>query len=298
VRAAASSIANGRPSSRRHSSTTTPPLAWVRAKPGRTARARSTNNATAGEASSACTGTPVGSAGSDSAATGYSCSAPNPSTLRLVAKIATPGQRANSSPRAPATPVTCSRLSNTGSQRSSPSCSARASSGARVPARSAPTARAIPATTCSGRVTAARATNTMPAAKRSPRPSATATARRVLPTPPGPLKVTSRARSSSPPTSAISSWRPTNEVSCTGRVFRLASRVRGGGKSASSPSTTSSCRRSGAAMSLSRCAPRSRTETPSGRARATSPRVASETRTCPPWPAAAIRAARFTSSPT
>ena len=44
--------------------------------------------------------------------------------------------------------------------------------------------------------------------------------------------------------------------------------------------------------------PGPRKDTPSGRACATSPRVASETRTLPPWPAAAIRAARFTSRPT
>jgi hypothetical protein len=38
---------------------------------------------------------------------------------------------------------------------------------------------------------------------------------------------------------AISSSRPTSEVSCTGRFLGLAPRVRGGGKSAGSPSITS-----------------------------------------------------------
>ena len=55
VRAAASSMASGRPSRRRQISATAAALPSVRAKPGRTARARSTNSATAGEDSSSAT---------------------------------------------------------------------------------------------------------------------------------------------------------------------------------------------------------------------------------------------------
>ena len=90
VRAAASSIASGRPSSRRQISATAAALPSVRAKPGRTARARSTNSATAGDAASSASGTPAGSAGSGSGGTGYSRSARSPSTVRLVARITTP----------------------------------------------------------------------------------------------------------------------------------------------------------------------------------------------------------------
>ena len=53
-----------------------------------------------------------------------------------------------------------------------------------------------------------------------------------------------------------------------------------------------------ASRSLSRCSPRSRSVTPGGRLPSVSARVVPETRTWPPWPAAAIRAARWTSSPT
>ena len=63
VRAAASSIASGRPSSRRQISATAAALLSVRAKPGRAARARSTNSATAGDAASSAIGTPVGVGG-------------------------------------------------------------------------------------------------------------------------------------------------------------------------------------------------------------------------------------------
>jgi hypothetical protein len=85
-----------------------------------------------------------------------SCSAPSPITVRLVARMVTPGQRASSSCRSPATCSTCSRLSSTSSQWPSPSCSASASSSELVPPSSAPTARAMPARTSSGRVTPAR----------------------------------------------------------------------------------------------------------------------------------------------
>jgi hypothetical protein len=49
--------------------------------------------ATAGAAASSSNGTLAGSAGSASGDTGYS-SARSPSTVRLVARIVTPGQRA------------------------------------------------------------------------------------------------------------------------------------------------------------------------------------------------------------
>src|SRR5205085_4190761 len=101
--AAASSIASGRPSSRRQISVTAAALPSVSAKPGRTARARSTNSATAGEAATSAAEAVPGSAGNASGGTGYSRSARNPSTVRLVASIATPGQRTSSSPRSGAT---------------------------------------------------------------------------------------------------------------------------------------------------------------------------------------------------
>ena len=239
MRAAASSIASGTPSRRRQISATAAALPSVRAKPGRTARARATNSATAGDAISSSSGTlagPTGTlAGSGSGGTGYSRSACSPSTVRLVATITTPGQRASSAPRSRAAPITCSRLSRMSSQASSLSRSARASSGEHVPASSAPTARATPANTSPGWVTAASGTNAVPDPKRSASRSPTATASRVLPTPPGPVNVTNRTpgRASRPASSPMACSRPTSEVvpAGSGRGPRSA-RVWIGGKSA------------------------------------------------------------------
>ena len=66
MRAAASSIASGRPSRRRQISATAAALPSVRAKSYRTARARSTKSATAGVAASSSIGSSAGSSGSDS----------------------------------------------------------------------------------------------------------------------------------------------------------------------------------------------------------------------------------------
>ena len=89
---------------------------------GRTARARSTNSATAGEAASFVTGATAGPAGTSagSGSAGYSRSARSPSTVRLVASIATAGQRDSGSPRSAAALTRCSRLSRISSQTPSP----------------------------------------------------------------------------------------------------------------------------------------------------------------------------------
>ncbi len=81
-----------------------------------------------------------------------------------------------------------------------------------------PTARAIEATTSSGSPTEASGTN---ATVSNPASSSDATsmAGRVLPAPPGPVSVTSRAvgRTSSPRNAAASRSRPTIAVNGTGR---------------------------------------------------------------------------------
>ena len=127
---------------------------------------------------------------------------------------------------------------------------------------------------------------------------ASSMAKRVLPMPPGPVTVNRRAVVSSRRASASSRSRPTNVVSETGRLFGRASTVRRAGKSAARPSMTSWLRRSGSGKSRRRKAPRSRQVTPPGRESPTRPRVAAETTTWPPWPAAAIRAVRLMSIPT
>ena len=218
IRAAASSMASGRPSSRRQISATAAALPLVSAKPGRTARARSVNSATAGQDSSSSSGMVVGSAGSGSGGTGYSRSARRPSTVRLVTSISSCGQRVSSSPRSGAAWTTCSRLSRISSHAPSPNVAASASTGDPVPARSAPAARPIAASTSPGSVTDSSGTNTVPAPNRSRSRSPTATASRVLPTPPGPVSVTSRTpgRSTSPATSSMARSRPSSDVVLTG----------------------------------------------------------------------------------
>ena len=128
VRAAASSIASGRPSSRRQISATAAALSSVRVKPGGP-RGPGPRTAPRRARPPAPRPTRAGIGGSGNGGTGYSHSARSPSTVRLVAKIATPGQRASSSPRSRATWTTCSRLSRMSSQAPSPNVSARASSG-------------------------------------------------------------------------------------------------------------------------------------------------------------------------
>src|SRR5215831_2521779 len=216
VRAAASSIASGRPSRRRQISATAASLPAVSSKSGRTARARSTNSPTAGQAATSPAETLPEPAGNASGGTGYSRSARSPSTVRLVATITTPGQRASSSPRSRATWSTCSRLSRISSHAPSPNVSASASTGGPVRAKSAPAIRSTATRASPGSVTASSGTNTVPAPNRSP--SRWPTATRVLPTPPGPVSVTSRApeRSTSPATSSMARSRPSSDVVLTG----------------------------------------------------------------------------------
>ena len=94
TRAAASSIANGNPSSRRHSSATIGALSLVRAKLGTTARARATNSATDSNRSTPARLTPGSGSGSDG--TANSTSPGSSSGSRLVARTLSPGQRRSS----------------------------------------------------------------------------------------------------------------------------------------------------------------------------------------------------------
>ena len=76
-----------------------------------------------------------------------------------------------------------------------------------------PRAAATAAGTRAGSCTAASSTRQAPSAKRPATWRATSMASRVLPTPPGPVIVTSREPSSRPATSCTASVRPTKVVS-------------------------------------------------------------------------------------
>ena len=260
-RAAASSMASGRPSRRRAISATAAALAGVSAKSWRTALARSTNSCTGGDEASASGSAVAGSGGSASGGTAYSLSARSRRAIRQVARIVTPAQRASSSLRSRAASTTCSRLSRMSSHRSSPKWSTRACSGEAAPAISAPTSRPIAPRSPSGLVTDSSGTNATPAGKPSAVRSPTASASRVLPIPPGPVSVTSRASGlrMRPVTSSIACSRPTSDVVATGRGSgpRAAGDSRG---ASASPGRVTSNR------SLSSVARSSRTSRPSSAA--------------------------------
>ena len=151
----------------------------------------------------------------------------------------------------------------------------------------APIAAEIVGSMSCASVTAANGTQKTPPVNRSTDSAAAWSASRVLPEPPAPVNVTMRAPSMSAAMSRSSSVRPTSGSSWAGRFVALSER-RGGNRS--QPSWNSL---SGAPRSLSRCSPRSR---PGSRSSAA--RVTSESTTCPPWAAAQILAARWTSMPT
>ena len=87
-------------------------------------------------------------------------------------------------------------------------------------------------------------------------------------------------------------------VSWVGRLFGRASSVRSGGKSDGRPSATTCADPLGREQVLEPVLAQVAQRDAVRQAAADQARVAAETRTWPPWPAAAMRAARLTSRPT
>ena len=160
TRAAASSIASGRPSRRRTISATATAFSAVSVNPWRTAMARSRNSRTA-SAPAISSRSVVPAAGTGSGGTANSCSPAIRSGARLDTIIRSFGapRRISATTGAPAT--TCSKLSRTMSAVRSAKCSMTRSSGVRLGARR-PTAVAIEDAISSGSVTAASGTNHTP----------------------------------------------------------------------------------------------------------------------------------------
>lgn len=158
VLAAASSIANGRPSSRRQISTTSPALPSLMAKSGRTACDRSTNSRTASYRPRSLTGDTDPGSGNANGATSTTCSAPIRSLARLVTNSVRPGQSAIRSANAGPASNRCSKLSRNSSidrcRKQVRNTSATASS-----RDSRPRAPAITSSTSPGSRTEASATN-------------------------------------------------------------------------------------------------------------------------------------------
>ena len=247
-RAAASSMARALPSSRRQISPIRPGLSAA-SSPAPACRARSTKSATAspvgaspdgssvdgsaggvppvggpssagstpGPMASGPAGSPAQWEGSDSPGTGNTHSNGSISRACEVARIATSGQRPSTRSTKTATAsARCSQLSRTSSASRPARWSITASSPDRPCESPRPSVLATAVPTSSPSVTGTRSTNQTPSRRSAARPAATAAARRVLPTPPGPVAVTSRLSCSAAVSAATSAARPTNDVSGTG----------------------------------------------------------------------------------
>ncbi|MCF6427235.1 hypothetical protein L2C96_33725 [Amycolatopsis tucumanensis] len=213
-RTAASSIASGSPSRRRHSATTAARFSGVTAKSGSTARARSTSSWTAGTWSRAPVPAASLSSGTASGASRCTRSPPMPSGSRLVARTRRPGSASSSRSTSRAVASrTCSQLSRTSSVLVPERWSTTRSTASRLDWSGTPIAVATVGATWVSCVTLASSTTRTPPGRLVR--SAAVIAVRVLPTPPGPVTVTSRwARSSA--SSCAKVWRrPTKLVSAT-----------------------------------------------------------------------------------
>ncbi len=265
MRAAASSSASGRWSRRAQSSVTASVLTTL----GSSARARVRNSSMP---------SPTASVG-----TAYTCSPWSWRRSRLVTRIFGPTMSRTRAISPATSGNRCSALSRRSSARLPDRRSARRSPSARPGCSSTPSAWAREETRSLASLSGANDTHQTPSTYGSDASAAAWSASRLFPVPPGPVSVTrrgsSRCRRST--TSASSGSRPRNGVAGEGRF--VSWRLRSGGKTLPPSWYT----RSGAARSLKRCSPRSIRSSPSSNAA-----VDAETRICPPWPAAAIRAAR------
>ena len=298
-RAAASSIASGRPSRRRQISATAAAFSSVSAKSGRTSMARWTKRATAGYTESSSAGSRRPASGTGSGGTGCSCSPRRCSAARLVTTTLRPAQAPSSSAMAGAGGRICSKLSSRSSRRFSRTCSFKASSTGRLPTSRTPTVCAIVETTSAGSLIGASSTKKTPSSYAWISSAATCTPSLVLPVPPGPVSVTSRtsSRLSSPCRVPTSRCRPINGVGWIGKLCGRAFSETSGGNSDGRSGAMTWKTRSGRVRSFRRCAPRPCSVTSFGRSSRTSTAVASESRTWPPCPIPRILAQRLTAAP-
>ena len=200
-------------------------------KPGLTAAARSANSRTASASviaarSALAPGTPSGG-------TGTSRSPSIPRASRAVARITSRRQDRCRTPASAAAPSSrCSQLSSTSSssllRKNSTSVSRVPWPSRAVTENSAATASSTPA----GSRIGASSHSHAPSANRPAAWAAACNASRVLPTPPGPVRVTTRAWPSAAAVCSSSRARPTNELTGNGRLLVLSASVTIGGKSA------------------------------------------------------------------
>ena len=196
----ASSIASGSPSSCRHSLATAGVFAAVRAKSPRTSTARSTKRRTAATPDNPVASSPAAPSRSGTAS-GWTTNSRSPRRWRrsrLVTSMTSSGQAASNSAMSGAAPSRCSKLSRTSAILREPIAAANDAAIACGAGSLVPRARAIaPATSgvafSAGPMMWANSTQATPSGKAAAIASAAAMARRVLPTPPGPVSVMRRA---------------------------------------------------------------------------------------------------------
>ena len=212
TRAAASSTANGMPSSRRQISATAAALDSSSTKPGCTARARSVKSCTASLAP--ITSSDAVRAGSSKEVSGHTCSPATPSASRLVARMRTPGHSWSSpSVSRPTAATRCSQLSSTSTSSRRRNASITLAASVLAGRGNTPSVAATTCASSSASAAVASSHSHAPSAKRGAMSSATWIAIRLFPTPPTPVTVTSREASNASAIASRSTARPTNEVS-------------------------------------------------------------------------------------
>ena len=191
----------------------------VSVKCGATACVRSRKNRPASLSATCAVDTPCLSSGSPSEGTRHARSPAIPSGSRLVARTRTPEHARRIWFTSPAHAVTrCSQLSNKSStvrvRRKLMSASVIAS----PDSCRTPSVDTTASGTSRGSSNGASSITQAPCAKLPTIRSTTCNARRVLPAPPVPVRVTSRSEASNELTSAISRSRPMNCVKCSGKL--------------------------------------------------------------------------------
>ena len=208
-------MASGMPSSREHTSATAAALPSVSVNPGLAARARVTNRL---PASDAATAPAEPSSGSPSGGTGKTNSPGTSRRSLLVFMMRTRGHCPASMTATPAADArTCSQLSSTISNSRPASARTTPATGSAASRSGTPSASATDAGTSAGSVREASSTSRAPSSKLPAASAAARSASRVLPHPPGPVNVTTRAARRPSRTAAISGPRPTSELISAGK---------------------------------------------------------------------------------
>ena len=185
---------------------------------------------------------------------------------------------------------TCSKLSRTRSSRRGARKASSVESSAAPSRAGSPSAPATALGTRAGSVIGASSAMKTPSGNASLIDAATSIASLVLPTPPGPSRVTNRRSSRRSPILASDSSRPTKASIRSGRFVGTSTAALSGPKPVGRPGPSRTNTSIGSARSLSRCRPRCRKRRSPGRLPATSSATTDDARTWPPVASVSRRA--------